>query len=61
MLEQYVQDFKIFDGTHLISFNVHHLIYLADKVIMQNRPLDDFGTWIFEIYNCSLKRFGKKK
>lgn len=61
MLRQYVKDYGRYYGQHLISFNVHNLIHLADEVIFQNRPIDDFATWEFESYNCSLKKFAKKQ
>lgn len=61
MLRQYVLDFGKLYGEYLISYNVHNLIHLADEVVIQNKPIEDFATWVFESYNCTLKRFGKKQ
>lgn len=61
MLLIYVEQFKIIYGKHLISFNVDNLIHLADEVLLQNGPLDDFATCEFESYIATLKKkYGRK-
>lgn len=61
MLQSFVVQFSDHFGKHLISFNVHNVVHLADETIIQNAPLDEFACWIFESYNSTLKYFGRKQ
>lgn len=61
MLHSFVVQFGNYFGNHLISYNVHNVVHLADETIVQNAPLDEFACWIFESYNSTLKQFGRKQ
>lgn len=61
MLTEFVSQFGVYYGTHLISSVVHNLIHLPIEVIAQNTPLDDIGTWEFESFNTKLKIFARRE
>lgn len=60
LLYNFVITFGHIYGQHLISYNVHNIVHLADEVICQNEPLDKFATWEFETSNSKLKSFSRK-
>lgn len=58
--KDFVIEFGRVFGQHLVSYNVHNLIHLADETMMQQRPLEEFATWEFETSDSHLKLFSRK-
>lgn len=61
MLHEYVHVLKTNFGKWRVIYCVHNLIHLADEVIIQNEPLDQFSMWEFETANAGLKEFTKRQ
>lgn len=60
MITRFVQDFKTNFASYLLTFNMHSLIHLAQEVLTQNLPLDQFSVWKFESANAKLKHYAKR-
>lgn len=55
LLKQFVNDFSILYGPHLISYNVHSLIHLPMYVLIHG-PLDNFSCFRYENYLQEIKK-----
>lgn len=59
LLEEFVKTFAEIFGEHLVSFNIHGLLHLAECVKLYG-PLDDFSAYKFENYMQYLKKIIRK-
>lgn len=56
LLKEFVRDFRKLYGKHTASYNLHCLLHLADDVLNQQAPLDNFSCFKFENHMQFLKQ-----